>query len=288
MTTLKELVRDRYGELARSGLDADAAARRVAAAFGYTAEELGSIPAGANLGLSCGNPTATANLRPGETVIDLGAGGGLDVFLAARKVGPAGKAIGVDMTPDMVERARRNAEKAALTNVEFHLGEIESLPFESEIADCVVSNCVLNLVPDKERAFAEIFRVLKPGGRLAASDIALRRPLPPDVSRSVLATIGCVAGAVPIDDYRAQVERAGFQDVLILDAGVDLSVYFPPSGGDAAHDTAGGELRVFEAGCCSATPGDSMRETLADLMKRYDVNDYAASVKVFAIKPMRP
>ena len=183
---IQEAVRARYGALAGSGLSSDhSGVREVAQAFGYTPEELASIPAEANMGLSCGNPTAWAHLRPGETVVDLGCGGGLDVFLAAEKVGPTGRAIGIDMTEEMIALARKNAAKWAngkrLDNVEFHLATIDSLPLPDSSVDCVVSNCVINLAPDKKAVFKEAARVIKPGGRFAVSDIALKRPLPAEI-----------------------------------------------------------------------------------------------------------
>lgn len=284
---IKRAVQERYGSVARSGLTTDSPGiARVAQAFGYTADELASIPSSANMGLSCGNPTATANLRPGEVVVDLGSGGGLDVFLAAKRVGPTGKAIGIDMTPEMVERANRAAQQAGLTNVHFHLAEIESMPLASGSVDCVISNCVLNLVPDKAKAFAEIFRILKPGGRLAVSDIALKQPLPPEVSQDLLAYIGCVAGALSIDEYRRQLAAAGFEDVVIVDSGADLSAYAiaAASGGGCSAPQETTALPVVESGCCPSN-GPGIHDELADLLRRYDVNAYAASVRVFAIKP---
>lgn len=193
--------------------------RAVAEAFGYTAEQLSSIPAEANMGLSCGNPTAIAALRPGEVVLDLGSGGGFDCFIAGRKVGPTGRVIGVDMTPDMLSKARRNTgvyrEKSGLSNVEFRLGEIENLPVADSSIDVLISNCVLNLSPDKPRVWHEIARVLKPGGRVAASDLALLKPLPDSIKHDLEALVGCIAGAVLIDDTRAQMLAAGLRDITL-------------------------------------------------------------------------
>src|SRR5437868_3419230 len=171
------------------------------------------------MGLSCGNPTASASLRPGEVVVDLGCGGGLDVFLAAAKVGPTGKAIGIDMTPQMIELARRNAAlgKSPVTNVQFHLAQIDQMPLADASVDCVISNCVINLAADKRAVFHEIARVLKPGGRLAVSDIALKRPLPAELANDIMAYVGCIAGAISSDDYRAGLRQAGFEHVQIID-----------------------------------------------------------------------
>ena len=185
--------------------------------IGYSQKELHSVPEGANLGLGCGNPVALASLLEGETVLDLGSGAGLDCFLAAQKVGQTGKVIGVDMTPEMVKKARRSAEKGGYTNVEFRLGEIENLPVSDHSIDAVISNCVINLSPDKKRVFQEAFRVLKPGGRIMVSDIVLTRQLPAFLKESVTGYIACVSGAMMRDEYVASIEAAGFQTVQILD-----------------------------------------------------------------------
>ena len=192
---------------------------QLASAIGYSQAELAVGPEGANMGLSCGNPTAVASLRPGEVVLDLGAGGGFDCFIAGAKVGATGRVIGVDMTPEMVSKARRNttsyAAQTGLTNVEFRLGEIEHLPVADASVDVVISNCVLNLSPEKEQVWREIARVLKPGGRVAVSDLALLRPLPEAVRVDLEALVGCVAGAVLVDEVRAQVTAAGLTDVRL-------------------------------------------------------------------------
>jgi SAM-dependent methyltransferase len=276
--SIEQIVQEKYGNVATRGLSSkDAGVSAIATAFGYSAEQLASIPAEANMGLSCGNPTAFASLREGETVVDLGSGGGLDVFLAARKVGPTGKAIGIDMTPEMLELARANAVKTGLTNVEFYQSTIDRLPLADATVDCVISNCVINLAPDKPAVFREIARVLKPGGRLAVSDIALKRPLPEEIGKNLLAYVGCIAGAIPIEDYRASLRDAGFAHVELIDSNADLNVYRKMEAQDKK-----------EPSCCSVTPlpGTSeMREQLLELMRRYNINDYAASVKVYAVKP---
>jgi len=185
--------------------------------IGYTEEELRSIPDGANLGLGCGNPVAIASLKEGETVVDLGSGPGLDCFLAADKVGTKGKVIGVDMTPEMIEKARENADKGSYSKVEFRLGEIENLPVTDNSADVVISNCVINLSPDKQKVFEETFRVLKPGGRIMVSDVVLAKPLPENIMESVDAYIGCISGAITKEEYLATVKGAGFNEVSIID-----------------------------------------------------------------------
>jgi arsenite methyltransferase len=306
-SSIEQVVRERYGSVAKSGLSSEQeGVRAVAEAFGYTAEELAAIPAEANMGLSCGNPTATASLREGEVVVDLGSGGGLDVFLAAEKVGPAGRAIGIDMTPEMIELARRNAAKrlegGAPDNVEFHLATIDRLPLADASADVVISNCVINLAPDKRAVFREVARVLRPGGRLAVSDIALKRALPPEVGGDVLAYVGCIAGAIPLEEYRRGLVEAGFADVAIVDSGADLNAYskVENQSGCCAPSMKEGEAKSLPvaassccapagsaaaSSCCTSVAEGEVHEDLRDLLSRYDVNDYAASVKVFAVKP---
>jgi SAM-dependent methyltransferase len=183
---------------------------------GYSPEELAAIPEDANLGLGCGNPAALAGLKAGETVLDLGSGAGIDCFLAAARVGPAGKVIGVDMTPEMLDRARENARKSGAANVEFRLGEIENLPAADNSIDVIISNCVINLSTDKPRVFREAFRVLRPGGRMMVSDLALRKPLPEAIRKSVEAYVACIAGALIKDDYLGAIRAAGFADVSVV------------------------------------------------------------------------
>ncbi len=185
--------------------------------MGYTEEELKAVPEGANLGLGCGNPVALASLREGDIVLDLGSGAGFDCFLAADRVGKNGRVIGVDMTAEMIEKARENARKGSYGNVEFRLGEIENLPAADNSVDVVISNCVVNLVPDKRRAFMEAFRVLKPGGRLMISDIVLLKELPDGVKNSIEAYIGCLSGAIMRGEYIRAIRAAGFQEVMIID-----------------------------------------------------------------------
>ena len=191
-------------------------AEQLAQSIGYAADELAQLPEGANLGLSCGNPVALASLREGEVVLDLGSGGGFDVFIAGRKVGPGGRAIGIDMTPEMISRARRNLasyrELSGLDNVEFRLGEIEHLPVADASVDVVISNCVINLSPDKPQVWREIARVLKPGGRVSVSDIALLKPLPKTAVASVEALVGCIAGAALVEETKAMVRAAGLAE----------------------------------------------------------------------------
>jgi len=224
---IKKVVRERYGSIAMeegsccapsaSCCGSASIVEEISKRIGYGEEELTSVPQGANLGLGCGNPLAMASLKEGETVLDLGSGAGFDCFLAANRVGKEGKVIGVDMTPDMLDRARENARKGNYTNVEFRLGEIDNLPAADNSVDVVISNCVINLAPDKSRVFKEAFRVLKPGGRLMVSDIVLLKELPESIRDSIDAYIGCVAGAMIRDEYLKTIKNAGFKDVRVLE-----------------------------------------------------------------------
>jgi arsenite methyltransferase len=217
---VRAVVREHYGSIAR-GTNTGCApgccstAGTAAATLGYTADQTVAIPDGADLGLGCGNPTAIASLRAGETVLDLGAGGGFDCFIAAHQVGPTGKVIGVDMTADMVARARANARKVNATNVEFRLGEIEHLPVADATVDAILSNCVINLSPDKPQVFREAFRVLRAGGRLAISDVVATGPIPVELQNQAAALAGCISGAAPLDDVRTMLAAAGFVNVQV-------------------------------------------------------------------------
>ena len=313
----RDAVRKGYAHVAKAGLSTQQQGiSGIAQAFGYSNEELESIPAEANMGLSCGNPVAMASLREGETVLDLGSGGGLDVFLSSKAVGPTGMAIGLDMTGEMVALARANARKGGYDNVKFHLGEIEAIPLPDSSVDCVISNCVLNLCPDKDAALQEVFRVLKPGGRLAISDIALKEALPAEIKEEVAAWTACIAGAMTIDLNREKLASAGFGEVIIQDAGSDLNAYRegghaaccgPESAGDMSPEAAApAEATACCApaptpapsseACCSPAdaaagacgPADespAYHETMGDLLDKFDVNQYAASVKIWAVKP---
>jgi len=237
-------VRERYGTIAEKGssccspacASADAGLQQIESkAIGYTDGQLQAIPEGADLGLGCGNPTALASLKEGEVVLDLGSGAGIDCFLAANMVGETGAAIGVDMTPEMIERARDNARNGGYDNVEFRLGEIENLPVADGSVDVVISNCVINLSPDKARVFKEAYRALRPGGRLMVSDIVLLKPLPKSIEDSIEAYIGCVAGASLKREYLEAIEAAGFQEVEV----VHETSTEPLFTGTAAMDIAG-------------------------------------------------
>ncbi len=288
-------VKAKYGAVAESTLSNNhAGVQAVAEAFGYTAEELSSIPAEANMGLSCGNPMALAHLQPGEMVVDLGSGGGLDVFLAAKQVGPQGRAIGIDMTAAMIERAQANAAAGGYTNVAFFLSTIDRIPLANASVDCVLSNCVINLAPDKTAVFREIARILKPGGRVAISDIALKQDLPEALAQSMAAYVGCIAGAIKIDSYREEVLAAGFAHVEVVDSGADLGAYAKVenqalccSPAMAEEATGGGAaLQAGNGPCCgSGGQAASLHSDLASLLTWYDINAAAASVKVYAVKP---
>jgi len=219
-------VRERYGNIAKQGgsccgpakscCGSTDSAQSISRSIGYTEEELKAVPEGANLGLGCGNPIALASLKEGEVVLDLGSGAGFDCFLAAKQVGSTGKVIGVDMTAEMVERARDNARKGDFGNVEFRLGEIENLPVGDNQVDIIISNCVINLSPNKKRVFQEAFRVLRPGGRLMISDIVLLKGLPEEIKNSVAAYVGCVAGATTKKDYLETIRAVGFGETKVL------------------------------------------------------------------------
>jgi SAM-dependent methyltransferase len=218
---IHEAVREGYSRVAEQGCgcgcSCGADAAEISSRIGYTEEEMESVPGGANLGLGCGNPVALAGIGQGETVLDLGSGAGFDAFIAARAVGESGRVIGVDMTPAMLARARENARAGGYGNVEFRLGEIEHLPVADGSVDAVISNCVINLSPEKGQVFVEAFRVLKPGGRLLVSDIAMAGELPERVRQSIAAYVGCIAGAVSRERYLDLIRRAGFADVEIVE-----------------------------------------------------------------------
>ena len=238
-------------------------ARTISKTIGYTEEELGQVPEGANLGLGCGNPTALASLEEGEVVLDLGSGAGFDCFISARRVGETGKVIGVDMTPEMIEKAREKASEGGYSNVEFRLGEIENLPVDDASVDVVISNCVINLSPRKERVFQEAFRVLKPGGRLAVSDIVLLEDIPDSLKGSIEAYICCLSGAVMKDAYVEAIAKAGFQEVGIIE-----ETPFPAG---AVFEAPVAEAFIQDL---SIPPGELTA-----------VSEAAVSVKVHAVKP---
>ncbi len=263
---IRQTVRQGYGDIAKgtsSSCCGTSSPDKLAQAVGYTDDELQALPEGANMGLSCGNPTAIADLKPGQTVLDLGSGGGFDVFIAARKVGPNGRSIGVDMTPDMLSKARSSiatfTQKTGLSNVEFRLGEIEHLPIADNSVDVVISNCVINLSPDKPQVWKEIARVLKPGGKACISDLALKHLLPQAVRESAAALVSCIAGAVLIEETRGMAQQAGLTDIQI-----DEKAY----GIDVLAD-------------CNDPLYRQVKETLPQDRK---LSDYIVSVNVTAIK----
>jgi arsenite methyltransferase len=225
---IRSAVRENYGKVAvagRSGCGCSSSsccgtpnavtAADISLGLGYSDQDVTVVPEGANMGLGCGNPQAIASLQPGETVLDLGSGGGFDCFLAARAVGDRGNVIGVDMTPEMITTARRNAEKVGFKNVDFRLGELENLPVADGIVDVIISNCVINLSPEKEKVFSEAFRVLKPGGRLAISDVVATAEMPEDIRNNMAFHTGCIAGASPVEALESMLQRTGFGNIRI-------------------------------------------------------------------------
>jgi ubiquinone/menaquinone biosynthesis C-methylase UbiE len=272
---IRKMVRDRYAgrvkekeqsccEQASSCCSCGAPqADTISKHIGYTDEDLGAVPEGANLGLGCGNPVALASLQEGETVLDLGSGAGFDCFLAANKVGSTGKVIGVDMTPEMLDKARENARKSDYQNVEFRLGEIENLPAADNSVDAVISNCVINLSPNKPKVFQETFRVLKPGGRLMVSDIVLLQELPDFVKESIDAYAGCVSGAALKDDYLGMIKNAGFRSVSVM-------------------GESGFQVELFLSDPTIKSAVDALGASFEDVK---NVAESVVSIKVHALKP---
>lgn len=249
---IKKMVKENYAKIAATNSSCCGAssccsgpvsAASISKKIGYADNDLKTVPDGSNLGLGCGNPVAIASLKEGDIVLDLGSGAGFDVFLAAGKVGASGRVIGVDMTPEMIEKAKFNAKKGGYKNVEFRLGEIEKLPVEDNSADIIISNCVINLSPDKENVFKEAFRVLKPGGRLMVSDLVLTKDLPKSVKESVEAYVGCIAGAIHKEKYLAYIKGAGFRNIKVVG-----ETYYPAG---AITDKASGNLKSIESSVVS-------------------------------------
>jgi len=303
-------VNKRYGSVNKSSTGKYE--QTVTKAFGYTEEELAGIPDGANLGLSCGNPFALAKLREGETVIDLGSGAGFDVFTAAKRVGPSGQAIGVDMNKNMIEKANANKTKTNSENVQFIEGAITSIPLPDNTTDCIISNCVINLVPaaEKQFAFNEMYRLLRPGGRVAISDILARKELTKNITENIALYVGCISGASQINEYEAYLEKAGFRDLLIVDSKNDLNVYLSaaddgtsccvtaienPSSCCSAEKQATCCQPEQKASCCqsgSSTCGCQGKTSMASEARKsvaslgiMDLNEWAGSFQVYAVKP---
>ncbi len=257
---IRKAVREKYGEVAESGNsgcgcsatsccdESGPDAKDTSVELGYSNSDVNEVPDGSNMGLGCGNPQAIASLKTGETVLDLGSGGGFDCFLAVREVGESGQVIGVDMTPEMVSKARKNAEKAGYNNVDFRFGEIENLPLADSIVDVIISNCVINLSPEKAKVFQESFRVLKPGGRLAISDVVATAELPEKVKSDIALFTGCVSGASSITDIEAMLKDAGFDEIEIK-------------------------------------PKDESKEFIRNWVPESKIEDYVVSATIEAIKP---
>ncbi len=262
---IRKMVREAYGKIAEAEKCGCGCDSGVSENIGYSAEELGSVLEGANLNLGCGNPVALAMLKEGETVVDLGSGGGLDCFLAAKKVGEKGRVIGVDMTPEMLDKARENCRQGGYRNVEFRLGEIENLPVADNTADAIISNCVINLSPNKQRVFEEAFRVLKPGGRLIISDMVLLNELPEAVKKSVLAYVGCISGAEMKATYVKIIENAGFEEVKVIE-----ETHLP-----------------LELMLSDATAKAVMKELKLTEKRAAKLVNSVASIKISATKPLR-
>ena len=269
----RKVVREGYAKIARQDSSCCAPAKSccggadlaqdIGKRIGYTEEEMNAVPDGANLGLGCGNPVALASLKEGETVLDLGSGAGFDCFLAANQVGKTGKVIGVDMTPEMLDRARENAQKGNYDNVEFRLGEIENLPVGDNQVDVIISNCVINLSPSKKRVFREAFRVLRPGGKLMVSDIVLLKELPVEIRNSVAAYVGCIAGAITKKEYLEAIREAGFEETKVV--------------GEAAFST---ELLANDP-----TAREIAKNLKLSREKASDLANSVVSIKVSAVKP---
>ena len=269
---IKKVVREGYSRIAKqensccgpaNSCQCSKPQETISKSIGYTDEELKAVPEEANLGLGCGNPVAIASLREGETVLDLGSGAGFDCFLAANQVGEKGRVIGVDMTPEMIEKARENARKGNYENVEFRLGEIENLSIADNSADIVISNCVINLAPDKGKVFKEAYRALKPGGRLMVSDIVLLKELPDFIRNSIEAYIGCLSGAIMRDEYIGTIKKAGFQEVRIVD-----ETPFP-----------------IESMANDPTAQAIIKDSRLPFEEIKDVANSVISIKVFGVKP---
>lgn len=271
---IKKVVRENYARVAKKGSSccdtsissccrSENLAEKISKGIGYSDEEILSVPEGANLGLGCGNPTALASLKGGEVVIDLGSGAGFDCFLSANKVGKTGKVIGVDMTPEMIDKARENAKKGNYTNVEFRLGEIENLPIADNFADIIISNCVINLSPDKKRVFQEAFRVLKPGGRMMISDMVLLKDLPEPIKNSVSGYVGCISGAMLKNEYLKVIKSAGFTNVKVMEESL-----FP-----------------IDYIISDPTAKEIINDANITIEKAKDIANSVASIKVYAEKP---